>query len=117
MRLREVMGSVSTYVLVYEGALVCLAFSFVFYAFILRYLLVLIGLRRFWFFPMVGALLLIATGVLYFYANAYVIPRISMGISFYKDSMKLRSISIGLLMLCGILNVFSGWLYYRKMEK
>lgn len=113
----NIVGSVSVHVLVYEGALACLAVSFLFYALILRYLLALVGLKYFWFLPMVGALLLVVAGGLYFYANAYLIPQMSSGISFYKDSMKLRSISIGLLMLCGVLNTVGGWLYYRKMGK
>lgn len=113
----NIVGSVSVHVLVYEGALACLAVSFLFYALILRYLLALVGLKYFWLLSMAGAFSLIAAGALYFYANAYLIPQMSSGISFYKDSMKLRSISIGLLMLCGVLNTVGGWLYYRKMGK
>ena len=109
------MGSVSSHVLVYEGALACLAVSFIFYSLILRYLLALVGLKYFWILPLVGALSLIVAGALYYYANAYLIPQMSSDISFYKDSMKLRSISIGLLMFCGVLNTLSGWIYYRKM--
>ncbi len=101
--------------LTYEIALLILAAAFAIYAVVLRTLLGLIGRRPFWLLPVVGSCLLVEAAAFHGFAAAVLTPLISIDPDIYKESMRLRTWSVGCLLGCGAVSLLSGWLYYHQI--
>lgn len=102
---------------VYELSLCLLAGTFVLYALVLRMLLPLIGRRRLWILPLIGAVLLVTAAVLHGFTEIVLVPQIPQDASIYKESMKLRTASLACLSGCGLLATVTAWLYYHRMAE
>lgn len=109
-------GSVlSPELLLYELALILLAGSCLLYAVILRQLLALVRLPGLWVLPLGSALLLAASAVLNGFGKIVLTPVIGADPSIYRQSMLLRTLSLGGLLGAGACAAVAGLLYYRRM--
>jgi hypothetical protein len=99
----------------YDAALFLLACAFFIYAIILRHLLALIGRKGFWVLPLLGSILLVAAALIHGFAAVQLSPLIPIDPEIYKESMRLRSLSLLCLLGCGALSALAGWLYYHSM--
>lgn len=109
------LGRIPGDALTYEIAILTLAAAFSIYAVVLRTLLGLIGRRPFWLLPVAGSCLLVLAAILHGFAAAVLTPLISIDPDIYRESMRLRTWSVGCLLGCGAVSLLSGWLYYHQI--
>lgn len=101
--------------LVYEGALLILGAAFLLYALVLRELLALVDRRFFWLLPVAGALLLVGSAVTHGFAAIVLAPLIPMDPAIFRETLLLRTASLGCLMGCGVLGLIGGLAYLHEM--
>lgn len=108
-------AGLSPELVLYEIALILLAGSCLLYAVILRQLLALIQRRVLWLLPVISAALITVAAYLHGFAVIVLTPLIGADPSIYKQSMLLRTLSIGGLLGAGVFASVAGMLYYRRM--
>jgi hypothetical protein len=110
-----IAGPVTPELVLYEVALILLAGSCLLYAVILKQLLALIQRRVLWLLPVISAALIAVSAYLHGFAAVVLTPLIGADPSIYKQSMLLRTLSIGGLLGAGLFAAVAGLLYYRRM--
>jgi hypothetical protein len=108
-------SALSPELVLYEVALLLLAGSCLLYAAILKQLLALIQRRVLWILPLVSTVLLIASAAVHGFGIVVLKPLTGADPSIYRQSMLLRTLSIGGLLGAGAFAAVAGLLYYRRM--